>query len=239
MRFGYQADLLEQCPELIAGVIWVQGLTNRASSDEADRALAKAEELTRERFLTLPDIARSDSIGAWRQIYSRLGVKPNRYPCAAESLIRRVVETGALPRISTLVDICNAGSLRYAIPVAPFDLTRVEGDCVVRFATGSERFLPIGAGDPEPIPEGEVVYADQTIDVLSRRWNWRQADKGKISVATADVLITTEAVHDAARDAVEAVVNELCERIHALLGGSIQADILDVEHPLSERAFRD
>jgi DNA/RNA-binding domain of Phe-tRNA-synthetase-like protein len=238
MRFGYHRDLLDRCPELTAGVIWIDGLTNREMSREANHALAQAIELTRERFLAPPDIARFDSITAWRQIYSRLGVKPNRYPCAAEGLIRRVIELGTLPRISALVDLCNAVSLRYAIPVAPFDRAKVVGDCVVRFALGSERFLPIGAGEPEPIPEEEVVYVDDTPDVLSRRWNWRQADKGKIRVESTTVLITTEAVHDTGRDAVEAAVTELCETIHEVLGGSIQADILDSEHPFSERVVR-
>ncbi len=122
MRFGYDAELLRRCPELIAGVIWVHGLVNHQDSTESDRLLAHAEALTHTRFETPPEIAKFESIAAWRQVYSRFGVKPNRYPCAAEALIRRVVEVGSLPRISVLVDLCNAASLRHAVPVAPFDL---------------------------------------------------------------------------------------------------------------------
>ena len=136
MRFGYDAELLSRCPELVAGVIWVSGAANRTGLDQVDEHLADAEALTRDRFPTPPDIAKFESIAAWRQVYSRFGVKPNRYPCAAESLIRRVVETGSLPRISALVDLCNAASLRYAIPVAPFDLVNAQGDVIVRLATG-------------------------------------------------------------------------------------------------------
>ena len=235
MRFGYDAELLSRCPELVAGVIWVSGAANRTGLDQVDEHLADAEALTRDRFPTPPDIAKFESIAAWRQVYSRFGVKPNRYPCAAESLIRRVVETGSLPRISALVDLCNAASLRYAIPVAPFDLVNAQGDVIVRLATGSEEYLAINAETPDVIPEGEVIYSDDSTSVLSRRWNWRQSDKGKISLSTTNLLITTEAVHASGRDAVEGVLAELSERIPALLGGTLRYEVLDREHAVSER----
>ncbi len=235
MRFGYDAELLSQCPELVAGVMWVGGATNRHGTPQVDEHLADAETLTQSRFPTPPDIAKFDSIAAWRQVYSRFGVKPNRYPCAAESLIRRIVEVGSLPRISALVDLCNAASLRYAIPVAPFDLANAQGDVIVRLASGSETYLAINAESPDAIPEGEVIYSDDSTSVLSRRWNWRQADKGKVSLETTNLLITTEAVHVSGRDAVEGVLAELCEWIPVVLGGSLQRDVLNAEHPVSER----
>ncbi len=237
MRFSYHAELLRRCPELVAGVVWADGLTNRDSSDEGDRSLAGAEMLTRRRFETVPAIAKSDSIAAWRQVYSRFGVKPNRYPCAAEALIRRVVESGALPRINAIVDICNAASLSYGIPVAPFDIDTGGGDWTVCFANGTETFLPIGSVQADPVPAGEVIYVDEDGAARSRRWNWRQADNGKVSLATTSLLITTEAVHASAREAVEGVLAHLEEWIPSILGGTVRFEILDSDHALSERAL--
>ncbi|HEX7104156.1 MAG TPA: phenylalanine--tRNA ligase beta subunit-related protein [Nitrolancea sp.] len=235
MQFGYAPELLERCPELVAGVIWIEGVRNRRTTPEIDEILTESERLTHKRFAALPEIARSESIGAWRQIYSRFGVKPNRYPCAAEALIRRVVETGSLPRISALVDLCTATSLRHSIPVAPFDLANVTGDISVRIATGSERFLPIGATTYDVIPEGEVVYADASPELLSRRWNWRQSDKGKIELTTTRALLTTEAVHAGGRAPVLAVLQDISEQIVGLLGGTAQTAILDAGNPATER----
>ncbi|HET9015078.1 MAG TPA: phenylalanine--tRNA ligase beta subunit-related protein [Thermomicrobiaceae bacterium] len=226
MRLAYATDLLERVPELVAGAVWVDHLDNTAANPEIDDLLSAAEALTRERFPDTPSIARFPAIAAWRGVYSRLGVKPNRYPCAAEALVRRVVETGRLPRISPLVDLCNALSVARAIPVAPFDLTHVEGDCTVRFASGADCFLAINGREPDIVPSGEVVYADATEDVLSRRWNWRQADKAKVTTASTALLITTEAVHERARENVEAVLVELAGRIPALLGGSARAELV-------------
>jgi hypothetical protein len=48
------------------------------------------------------------------------------------------------------------------------------------------------------------------------------------------VLITTEAVHAAARESIEGVLNELKERIPSILGRAVSTDIIDAEHPFSE-----
>jgi len=235
VRFTYDAAIWERCPELVVGVVWVTGLTNHATVPDIEAGLQFAEQDTRARFPTPPAIAQSATIAAWRAIYTRLGVKAGRYPCAAESLIRRVVETGTLPRLTALVDFCNAMSVQAMLPIAPLDLAAVTGDLCVRFANGTERFRGIGATEAEPVPAGEVVYTDATPDALSRRWNWRQAEKGKITLATTDVLITTEAVHADAQNAVWIIVTALAQIIPTYLGGHVRTDILDATHPESVR----
>ena len=235
MRFSYDAAVWERCPELVVGVIWVTGVANRETDDAIDALLADAERETRAHFPTAPEIAKAPSIAAWRAVYTRLGVKASRYPCAAEALIRRVVETGALPRLTALVDLTNSVSLAAMLPVAPLDLVAVQGDLQVRFADGSEQFQSINAPESEPVPAGEVIYTDATRDALSRRWNWRQAEKGKVTPAVRDLLITTEAVHADARQAAEWVVRTLAAAIPAHLGGTATADILTPEHPESVR----
>ncbi len=237
MQFSYDAELLRRCPELVAGVIWAEGLTNQAFTDAGDQTLAAAEGLIHRRFSDVPQIARSESITAWRQVYSRFGVTPNRYPCAAEALMRRVVESASLPRICAIVDICNAASLTHGIPVAPFDIDVAGGDWTVRLATGTETFLPIGSTHADPVPAGEVIYVDDSGRARSRRWNWRQSDDGKITLKTTSLLITTEAVHVSARETVRGVLANLAEWIPEILGGRVQTEVLDIDHPSSERTL--
>jgi DNA/RNA-binding domain of Phe-tRNA-synthetase-like protein len=235
MKFSYDAAVWERCPELVVGIVWVTGVTNRDADAAIEARLADTERETRARFPTPPEIARAPPIAAWRAVYTRLGVKASRYPCAAEGLIRRVVETGALPRLTSLVDLTNSTSLAAMLPVAPLDLAAVTGDLQVRFADGTERFRSINASEPEPVPAGEVVYIDATPDALSRRWNWRQAEKGKVTLTVRDLLITTEAVHAGARDAAVWVVAALAEAIPAHFGGRATTAILTPEHPASVR----
>ncbi|MGE5287344.1 MAG: phenylalanine--tRNA ligase beta subunit-related protein [Micromonosporaceae bacterium] len=50
-----------------------------------------------------------------------------QYRCASESLLRRFRKEGALPQLHPLVDVCNAVSLAFAIPVAVFDVSKITG----------------------------------------------------------------------------------------------------------------
>lgn len=239
MKFGYDSSILDLAPNLVAGVIWCKGVDNSQSVPAIEMGLIQAENTIKQRYPNPSDIARDPAIAAWRETYSALGLTPNRYPCAAESLIRRAVSGGTVPQISPLVDVCNTASLLHAIPVAPFDLYLAEGYIVVRRATGGEVFRAIGSETLEPIPSGEAVYADDTDEVLSRRWNWRQTGKGAIRIESTDILITTEAVHPDGRSTVEQVIDTVKAGIEEHLGGSPQVDILTSANPWSERTSTD
>jgi DNA/RNA-binding domain of Phe-tRNA-synthetase-like protein len=233
VQFSYDRAILEIAPTLVAGIIWCQKIDNTKRSPEIEALLEQARVDAIERFPANADIARDPAIAAWREIYSKLGLTPNRYPCAAESLIRRAVSGSAMPNISPLVDLCNAVSLDHAIPVAPFDLRLVEGDSIVRLATGDEVHRSIGSSELQPIPCGEAIYADETLEVLSRRWNWRQTGKGAIQPSTTNILITTEAVHVDGRATVESALSDLTEGIRKFLGGAFASAILSAKEPFN------
>ena len=51
---------------------------------------------------------REAHLEAWRDAYRAFGAKPQRTPCSAEALLRRVQREGTLPRINAIVDLYNA-----------------------------------------------------------------------------------------------------------------------------------
>ena len=172
---------------------------------ERDDRTAITVEPTVGRYL---DIARSrleasgesqlPEIQAWRRIYTRMGLKPTQYRCAAESLLRRLRTSGELPLLHPLVDLCNAVSAAYAVPIAVLDLDRVDGDLTVRPATGTEGYRSF-AGELEQPRPGEIIYADSADSAHSRRWVTRQSARSAITGGTTRALIVAEAVHDGAR----------------------------------------
>ena len=89
-----------------------------------------------------------------------MGLKPTQYRCAAESLLRRLRTQGSLPRLHPLVDLCNAISVAYAIPVAVFDVSKLTGDLEVRYAAGNEAYLTFAGEVEHPAPH-EVIFADR------------------------------------------------------------------------------
>ena len=161
------------------------------------------------------------SLAAWRSAFRRFGVNPTKYRSAAEALLRRLTKKGDIPSINTLVDIGNLVSIRYALPVAMFDVRDVVDGITVRFADGHERFVELGNDavlHPEP---GEVVFTDATDMVVARRWCWRQSAESASRSDTTDLIVTVESQHPGGRADIEAAVADLEMLLSQYAGGSL------------------
>lgn len=211
MQFTYAASLREDFPERATGLLHVHDLT----ADADPRAeIARLYAVTTARLgggteAELPEIQ------AWRRVFARMGLKPTQYRCASEALLRRFRKEGALPRLHPLVDLCNAASLAFAIPVAVFDLDRVAGDLEVRRATGGEAYETFGGELEHPDP-GEVIFADAAGRAHARRWTNRQSGLSAVRDGTSRALIVAEALHPTAAQDVARLVDELRRAVGAL-----------------------
>jgi DNA/RNA-binding domain of Phe-tRNA-synthetase-like protein len=130
-------------------------------------------------------------------------------------LLRRLAKQGDIPSISTLVDIGNHVSIRYAVPVAVFDRAGVAGSITVRFATGDERFTDLGSSESVTPDPGEVVFVDEDGVVCARRWCWRQSAQSATNPRTLETLVVIEGHHDAADRDIEAAVADLTSLLSA------------------------
>lgn len=195
--FRYDDAVLAEFPTIRAGVVHASGLVN-GSSPAPLRDQYEIEQQVVAARLASTAIGDLPSIAAWRRVFTRFGAKPTQYRCAAEALLRRLAKHGDIPAISTLVDIGNLVSIRYAMPVAVVDLAGITGMTTVQFAAGDEVFTDLGSSasvHPEP---GEVIFADEARRVSARRWCWRQSAQSATSDATVEALIIVEGHHDAA-----------------------------------------
>ncbi len=204
MYFQHSPDIWTDFPELAAGVMAVDGIDAEADVDARVRHYLG---VARERLGDEPESALPE-IQAWRRTFSRMGLKPTQYRCASEALLRRFRKEGELPRVNPLVDVCNAVSLAFAIPVAAIDVARIEDGIVVRRATGDERYQTFG-GEIEHSEPGEVIFADAAGQAHARRWTNRQSGLSAVSRATGRVLIVSEAMHDTATADVARLIETL------------------------------
>ncbi|MBA3911816.1 MAG: hypothetical protein C0524_18550 [Rhodobacter sp.] len=130
---------------------------------------------------------------AWREAYRAFGAKPKRTPCSAEALRKRAVKDGQMRPLNAVVDLYNAISLEFAIPVGGEDATSYNGIPHLCRATGSEAFHAVADGQPtvETPDPGEVIWRDDT-GVTCRRWNWRQGPRTQITEATTEMWFVLE-----------------------------------------------
>ena len=208
MYFEHTPEIWREFPELAAGVIRVGGITSAAN---VDPAVADLIEIARTRLESTTE-SQLPEVQAWRRAFSRMGLKPTQYRCASESLLRRFRKEGMLPTLHPLIDLCNATSLAFAIPVAVFDISAIDDHIEVRHAIGDERYLSF-AGEIEHPDPGEVIFADANANVHARRWTHRQSGASAVRATTSDVLIVTEAMHDAAAADIPALLESLAGRI--------------------------
>ncbi len=171
-----------------------------------------------------PDWA-DDHLAAWAEAYRAFGARPNRTPCSAEALRKRALKQGALPAINAVVDVYNALSLRYAIPVGGEDMAAYSGSPRLIVADGSEPFETTANGEPaiETAEPGEVVWRDDA-DVTCRRWNWRQGPRTRLTEASTAMWFVFERLDPMPLAAAEEAAAELVGYLRQLAPG-LQADV--------------
>ncbi|MDP1700356.1 MAG: phenylalanine--tRNA ligase beta subunit-related protein [Aestuariivirga sp.] len=133
---------------------------------------------------------------AWREAYRAFGAKPQRTPCSAEALLKRASRDGVLPSVNAVVDLYNAVSLRFAIPVGGENAETYVGAPRLVRAQGDEPFETMQTGGPSsenPEP-GEVIWRDD-IGVTCRRWNWRQGTRTRIEPSSQHMWFILEALY--------------------------------------------
>jgi DNA/RNA-binding domain of Phe-tRNA-synthetase-like protein len=207
-RFGHAAAIWNDYPELAAAVCAVERVTIDV---DVDVAVSRFEAHARTRLDSRRE-SELEEIRAWRRAFARMGLEPTRYRCAAEALLRRFRKDGSLPRIHPLVDLCNAASLAFAIPVAAFDSAKVEWPLEVRYATGDETYETFSGETEHPV-RGEVVFADAAGRAHARRWTNRQSGYSAVRAGTSSALVVAEALHASARADVARLLAEASEEL--------------------------
>ena len=209
MRFQHHHEIWRDFPGLVPGVLRAEGITPAA---DVSAAVARFTAVARSRLAQMPE-SEFGEIQAWRRAFTRMGLRPTQYRCAAESLLRRLRTQGSLPRLHPLVDLCNAASLAFAIPVAALDVSAIAGDLQVRYAAGDEEYLTF-SGETEHPAAGEVIFGDDAGRAHARRWTSRQSGLSAVRDSTTTALIVAEALHDDAA----ADIGRLTAAIAAELG---------------------
>ncbi len=229
MFFGHSATLWRQFPQLVPGVLVVAGIHPKV---EVQDLLGPWHSRARERLAHGPESELAE-VSAWRRAYAQMGFKPTQYRSAAEALLRRFRRENELPRLHPLVDLCNALSLAYALPVAVLDLAGVDTYLEVRHAQGGEEHTGFG-GETEHAEPGEVIFVDAANHAHARRWTFRQSRRSTVSAESRDVLIVAEGLHATAGADVPALVDALAGSITGLWGASRHRALLTAAVPRLE-----
>ncbi|HAN1338537.1 TPA: B3/4 domain-containing protein [Escherichia coli] len=134
-------------------------------------------------------------LAAWAEVFQKFGAKPKRTPCSADALRKRVLRDGTMPTLDPIVDLYNAVSLRYAIPVGGENISAYQGAPRLAVAKGTEPFDTVKEGEMtvEYPLQGEIIWCDD-IGVTCRRWNWRQGIRTRLGVEAQQMWFILESL---------------------------------------------
>ena len=160
-------------------------------------------------------------LAAWDEVFKAFGAKPKRTPCSASALRKRVMRDGSLPPLDPVVDVYNAISIRYAIPVGGENLAAYSGAPRLTLADGSEPFDTFKEGEPvveNPEP-GEVIWRDD-LGVTCRRWNWRQGVRTRLDSQAQSMWFILESLPSMPLAALQEAGDELVSNLQKLMPGA-------------------
>src|SRR5574340_1671496 len=131
--------LLAPLERVIAlGVLAFDGVRVLEADPALDAPLAEAAAGLRNR----PEL--DSSIAATRAMYKQLGIDPTKTRPSSEALLRRIRKGDGLPRVNTLVDICNWCSVEVQMPYGLYDRDRIGGDAIdLRLGAAGDQYAGI------------------------------------------------------------------------------------------------
>lgn len=249
MFYEVSKEVFEKLPNFVVGVVAVEGFDNSKEVPAIADMLKENAEAVRKYFEETGNKAKNDPfVVPYREALRALGINPNRYACAAEALMDRIAKGKGMPSINSAVDLGNAISLKYKLPIGAHDIgtfVRVDGTgrgeedtgLEVRPAMVADTFVPFGAGENEfdNPEEGEVVYVSGS-EVRTRRWTWRQSEVGKITENTTAVLYPIDGFSDLNLNEVKAAMEDFIDMVGKYFEANskasmVSAGIVDKDNP--------
>lgn len=192
MKLVITDEIAKAYPDLRIGVLVARGIDNAGSNADLDELKIRKADEFREKY-NPNTLLENPYIAAWRDVYRSFGAKPKETKPTAEALLRRLIHGEEIPNISKAVDLYLVIETEFYLPIGGYDLETINGDIHLRHSPGNEPFIPLGSTKVEETTRpGEVIYADNN-QVLTRKWNFRDCDMCKITQASKNIGLFTEA----------------------------------------------
>ena len=232
MKFKVEKEIFDKLPVACFGVVMAKGIDNSKIYPEIEQLLSDGIQTAKLRFEG-KKVKEEPDILPYREAFRTLGINPNKYPCSIEALFTRIAKGKGMPFINPVVDLGNAISLKYTLPMGAHDLGNENKDICIRFAKDGDIFLPFGA-DKEEIPDaGEVIYAVGQ-QVRTRRWTWRQSENGKITDESTNIFFPIDGFSNFNREQLIIARDELNSLIKQIFNCETIVGMVDADHPEME-----
>lgn len=235
MKFEVCADLFQALPQACFGVVAVKGVDNTKKSPQIEALLEENIKKCEEKYEG-KKVKEQPEILPYREAFRSLGINPNKFMCSIEALLTRIAKGKGFPHINAVVDLGNAVSIQYDLPIGAHDMDTVPEALCVRGAKEGDHFTPFGSDQAETPEPGEMVYVSGQ-EVRTRRWTWRQSEIGKITEDTQNLLFPIDGFSDFNKETVLEARDALAKLLAENFGCQVETGFVDKENPVFECDF--
>jgi len=228
MRFIVDDDVFKKLENVCFGVVVARGVDNAARKNEIKDILDNNAAMIKEQ-LSGVNIKEHAKILPYRNAFVKIGFNPNKFTCSVEALITRIVKGGQMPSINNVVDLANAISIKHILPIGAHDLDTAKEDILVRFSVSGDKFIPFGMEEPEYLEPGELIYVRGN-DVKTRRWIWRQSERGKITEKSTNIFFPIDGFTDINSEGVISARDELARTLRELFNCEVTTGYVDKDN---------
>lgn len=231
-KFLISDDFWTLFPDASFGIVLAHNTVNKPKSPEANEAIAQLladSHNMAKQYLTADVLSQNDVIAVWRDAYKKFKTKKGAR-VSIEALLKRVSKGNTVGSINPLVDIYNAVSLMYGLPCGGEDIDTFVGSLRLIKTEGDDHFMALGDTEPDNTLPGEIAYVDDE-GAVCRCWNWRDGQRTMLTDDTTNAFLIIECVDPKRRDDLEAATQKLADLVNTHLGGSVNAYVLDQDHP--------
>ena len=235
MYFRVEKKIFEKLPNACFGIVMARDINNSKVYPEVEKLLSESIQTAAAHFEG-KKVKEEAAILPYREAFRTLGINPNKYPCSVEALFTRISKGKGMPYINPVVNLGNAVSLKYTLPMGAHDLSGNDDDICIRFAQDGDTFLPFGSDTEETPDTGEVIYAVGQ-QVRTRRWTWRQSEHGKITADSSDIFFPIDGFSDFNQDKVLKAQDELDDLLKKIFQCETKLGFIDCNNMEMELSF--
>lgn len=225
MKFSVSSEVFEKLDNVCFGVIVAKGIDNSLVKNDIIEKLNQSIKNCEDEFKDTK-VKELEGILYYRDAFKELGINPNKFMSSIEAMLTRTSKGKGLPNISPIVDLGNAVSLKYMVPLGAHDIDTLEGDIEVRFSKEGDSFIPLGTEETEILEDGELIYSAGD-NVRTRRWIWRQSEQGKITDESKNIFFPIDGFIDKNYDSVISARDELASLLKQVFSCDINVGFID------------
>ena len=228
MLIRLENAIFERYPETEIGYL-VARVKVKKSDPHVEALKQGLSQNVQDRGLNATNFVIHPNIAIWRKIYEEgFQVSPKTYRSSVEALLRRVVTGKEMWNISNVVDLYNCCSILSLLPMGGYDLKKISGDIIVRYAKEGETFQGLGIRLPIETKPNHIVYADDK-RVVCWLWNHKDAEETCIDENTEYVIFFIDSAQGA--NQVQGALDLLSENLLQIEAVPMESGILSKTSP--------